>query len=58
MAGIDQALVHLLDGVDDLEGLENHAAELKARFYSEENLAKAQIRGTARPSNGRIAMAA
>lgn len=39
-AGVDKALLGLVDGVSDMKDLRTHLAELKRKHYSEENQAK------------------
>lgn len=41
VAGVDKALIQLLDGVKDYDGLIAHVDGLKAEFYPQESLAKA-----------------
>jgi len=41
VAGVDKALIALLDGVEDLDGLVAHVDGLKAKFYPQTSLAMA-----------------
>jgi hypothetical protein len=50
-AGIDRALVELLEGVHGLRGLRNRVAELKETFYPEEEAQKAHRRARAQRGN-------
>lgn len=43
-AGIDTSLVHLVEGVDNIDGLMKHIDGLKARFYPDESLKVAEDR--------------
>lgn len=44
--GIDKALISLIEGISDYEGLTDHVTGLKAKFYPDRALAIAYDRGT------------